>query len=363
MAPSHQPLTNSRRVTVKDARVRELNSQGHRQQMVEVEGDNGFVGYSAPILSESAFIAGSRLRDVVVGQDAMATRAVWDAMKLSDRHSRAGAFMMAMSAIDIALWDLKGKTLGCSVSSLLGGPVRSRVPVYASLLGFPTEPKAARKVAREFLDRGFGCQKWFFDHGPQDGPDGFRKNVRLAMALREELGEDAEIYFDAKWAWDVPYAIRMARAIEEMNPGWLEEPLRSENVSGYEAIQAATTVPLAAGEHLYSRWEVKEYLDRGVLGYLQTDPEWCGGITELVRICSFAETYGVPVCPHGHHLWAALHVIAAHPARVCPKVEYLFKYMPDKLRFHKPRLEPKEGWIEVPGSPGLGFEIDSVSDR
>lgn len=345
-------------VRIVDVRIREFSDSSVHHQMVEVVGENGVSGWSAPIFAETAFVVAHRLRDGVVGMDALAINAVWDAMKLSDRHSRAGVFMMAMSAMDIALWDLKGKTLGCSVASLLGGPVREKVPAYASLLGFPTEPKEARKVAREFYDRGFTCQKWFFDYGPLDGADGFKKNIALAFALREELGEGAELLFDAKWAWDVPYAVRMARAIEEMEPGWLEEPLRSENLEGYEAIRDASSVPLAAGEHLHSRWEAKEYLDRGLLSYLQTDPEWCGGITELAQICSLAELYGVPVCPHGHHLWASLHVVASQPERVCPKVEYLFKYMPEKLHFHKPMLEPSGGMIDVPTAPGLGFTVD-----
>lgn len=343
---------------IADVRVTELESPETVHHMVEVLSDGGPTGFSAPIYPEVIpFIAGP-LRRAVVGRDALATAAAWDAMKLSDRHSRAGAFMIAMSAIDIALWDLKGKALGCSVASLLGGPVRTEIPVYASLLGFPTEPADARKVARSFFDRGFHRQKWFFDHGPGEGAEGFQRNVDLAFAVREELGAGAMLMFDAKWAWDVPYAVAMAKAIAPMNPAWLEEPLRSENLEGYRAIRAQAPVPLAAGEHLYSRWEAKLFLDSGCLSWLQADPEWCGGITELVRICALAEVYGTPVVPHGHHLWAALQVVAAHPARVCPMVEYLFHYMPEKLHFHEPKLEPKAGVITLPSGPGLGFEID-----
>ena len=346
---------------IKDVRVLQLSGReagAPIHHMVEVEAETGQKGRSAPIYPEVIpFIEGT-LRRSILGRDALATGAAWDAMKLSDRHSRAGAFMMAMSAVDIALWDLKGKLLGCSVASLLGGPVRNKIPVYASLLGFPVEPEDARRTAREFLDRGFSRQKWFFDFGPADGAEGFRKNVDLAFALRHELGDGASLMFDAKWNWDVPYAVSMANAIAPMDPTWLEEPLRSENLEGYRAIAAQVGVPLAAGEHLYSRWECKPYLDSGCLSWLQADPEWCGGITELVRICSQAGTYGVPVVPHGHHLWAALHVVSAHPARVCPMVEYLFSYMPEKLYSQTPRPEPSEGFLTLPEAPGLGFEID-----
>jgi L-rhamnonate dehydratase len=216
----------------------------------------------------------------------------------------------------------------------------------------------ARKIAREFFDKGFTSQKWFFDYGPDQGSKGFTQNVTLVRVLREELGSAAELMFDCKWAWDVPYSVKLARVIQEFTPKRMEEPLRSENLDGYMVIKRDGGIPLAAGEHLYSRWEGKSYLDRGLLDYLQTDPEWRGGITELVKICAMAEVYGIPVIPHGHHIWAALHVIASRPSCVCPMAEYLFHYMPEKLYFQTPAIAPEKGFLPLPSSPGLGFDMD-----
>src|SRR5262245_34344989 len=191
--PSDKPAG---KLTVRDVRVHELTAKADPKKkalFVEVVADNGLSGWAGAIFYETAVIVGRRLRPRVVGADALAHEAVWDAMKLSDRHSRAGHYMMAISAVDIALWDLRGKHLGLPVYRLLGGPTRPAVPVYASLLGYSTEPAAARKVAREYFDKGFTFQKWFFDHGPGEGSSGFKKNVALVKALRDELGPDAEL--------------------------------------------------------------------------------------------------------------------------------------------------------------------------
>lgn len=352
----------SGKLTIRDVRVHELTAKANpkrQARFVEVVADSGLSGWAGAVFPETAALIGLRLRPRLLGLDALAHEAVWDAMKLADRHSRAGHYMMALSAVDIAVWDLRGKHFGVPVYRLLGGPTRPTVPVYASLLGYPTEPAAARKTAREYFDKGYTAQKWFFDHGPEQGADGFKKNVALVKALRNELGADAELMFDCKWAWDVPYAVKFAKAVRGYDLKWLEEPVRSENVEGYATIKRDGGVPMAGGEHLYSRWEVKPYLERGVLDYVQTDPEWCGGITELVKICALAEVYGVPVVPHGHQIWAALHVVASRPARVCPMAEYLFRAMPDKLYFQAPAIAPEKGRLALPEAPGLGFAIDA----
>jgi len=346
---------------VKQVRVIELTDAAdpnHKSQYVEVISESGLIGLGGPIYPEQGFIIAKNLAPVIKGRDAMAYEALWDAMKLSDRHSRAGLYMMAISAVDIALWDLRGKHLGRPVYELLGGPTRATVPIYGSMLGFDTAPEAARKTARDFYDRGFTAQKWFFAHAPAAGSDGFNKNVALVRALREELGPDAEIMFDCKWAWDVPYAVKFAKAVREFNPKWIEEPVRSENLDGYMAFKRDGGVPVAGGEHLYSRWEVKQYFDRGLLDYVQTDPEWCGGITELVKICTMCEVHGVPVIPHGHHIWASLHVVASRPARVAPMCEFLFHWMPEKQYFQDTIITPEKGRITLPTKPGLGFGID-----
>ena len=230
----------------------------HRSQYVEVLSDSGLVGLGGPIYPGQGYTIAKDLAPVITGKDAMAGEALWDAMKLSDRHSRAGLYMMAISAVDIALWDLRGKHLGRPVYELLGGPVREKIPVYASMLGYDPAPEAARKTAREFFDRGFTAQKWFLKPGPESGAVGFRN----------------------------------------------------------------------------------------------------GGITELTKICTMGEVYIVPVIPHGHHIWASLHVVASRPARVAPMCEFLFHWMPEKQYFQDTMITPERGSITLPTKSSLGFAID-----
>ncbi|MCX6858509.1 MAG: hypothetical protein NTV80_26865 [Verrucomicrobia bacterium] len=331
----------------------------HRSQYVEVVSETGLIGLGGPLYAEQGYIIAKDLAPVLIGRDAMAGEALWDLMKLSDRHSRAGFYMMAISAVDIALWDLRGQHLGRPVYELLGGPVREKIPVYASMLGFDTQPDAARKTAREFYDRGFKAQKWFLKAGPQADSQSFQKNITLLRTLREELGADAELMVDCMWGWDAPYAVKFAKVVKDLDLKWIEEPVRSENLDGYEILKRDGGVPVAGGEHLYSRWEVKQYLDRKLLDYVQADPEWCGGITELVKICTLCEVHAVPVIPHGHHIWASLHVVASQPERVAPMCEFLFHWMPEKQYFQDSTITPENGFITLPKKPGIGFAIDA----
>ena len=122
----------------------------------------------------------------------------------------------------------------------------------------------------------------------------------------------------------------------------------------------ATGVPLAAGEHLYTRWGVKPFLDAGVLDFLQADPDWTGGITELVKICALAATYGVQVVPHGHNLAAAVHVIAAQPPSLCPMAEFLIRHIPRQQALQAGPLLPEDGHLPLPTGPGLGIVLDDA---
>ncbi len=344
---------------VRTLQVVSSENKNRRAIYVEITTENGPTGLCGPINKEQAFVIHSKFRSLLIGRDALAGQALWDKMRRRDRHARSSLFMMAISAVDNALWDIRGKHFGVPVYRLLGGPTRDRVRAYASMLGYSVEPDEAGKIAREYFDRGFTAQKWFFKYNPTHGGEGRKKNLQLVRALRKTLGDNAEIMFDCLWSWDVPYAISMAREILPYRPTWLEEPLHPEQLEGYKRIKRDTGIPLAAGEHFYTRWNVKQFLDAGVLDFVQADPEWCGGITELVKICSLAEAYEVKVVPHGHHILAAAHVVAAQPQSVCPMVEYLFHSHLDRMQyFHKTFLRPENGWLQLPLQQGLGLVLD-----
>ena len=320
------------------------------------EGPNGIFG---PIDEDQAYIIHRYLRPFLLGRDALATEALHDQMLRLNRHGRSGLFMTGISVVDCALWDLKGKAWDKPVYRLLGGPTRPAVPAYASMLGFPNEPSIAAGIAQEYKNIGYTAQKWFFRYGPGDGALGKEKNLQLAAAVREAVGPHYTLMFDAFMGWDVPYALEMARYLAPLNPFWLEEPVPPEHVGAFRRIRAAG-VPIATGEHVYTRWQVKELLENEALDILQTDPDWTGGISELVKICALASSFDTPIIAHGHSLLAALHVAGAQSPAVVPYVEYLVQYQETKQYFHAPIYRPQNGLVSLPELPGLGIVLNKA---
>ena len=324
---------------------------------VEIHADS-HVGIYGPICREQAFLIRSRLGGFLVGRDAGAIETLWDQMVRLDRHGRCGYMMMAISAVDCALWDLKGKALGRPVYRLLSEAPRQKLPAYASMLGQSLQADALASKADETRRAGFAAQKWFFRYGPASGQEGERQNLQMVRTLRQTLGDGYQLMFDAWMGWDVDYAIQMAGGMMPFDPTWLEEPLRPSDLKGFASLKKATGIPLAAGEHLYARWEVEPFCRAGLIDYVQADPDWTGGITELMKICTLAKDYGLKVVPHGHNLAAAAHVVAAQPAALCPMVEYLLLHAQPQQFFHARGLFAVDGQITLDDSPGLGIEID-----
>jgi L-alanine-DL-glutamate epimerase-like enolase superfamily enzyme len=327
---------------------------------VAVRADDGVTGLFGPIFEETALLIKTRLAGHLVGRDPLAYELLWDVLIRQDRHARSGHELLAISAVDCALWDLRGKLLGQPVYRLLGGPTRTRVDCYVSLLGEPLDPGLVRERAREVVESGYRAQKWFFRHGPSDGPEGMARNVELVRTVREAVGPDVEIMFDCSMAWDASYTIRMLERIAEFRPRWLEEPVLPDLIAEMASIRRSTRIPIATGEHEYTRWGFHRLLQADAADVLQPDPEWCGGISELVKICTLASTYGRQVFPHGHSLFAALHVIAAQPPGTCPMLEFLANYQPPAQHFHLDYVEPRAGALELPTTPGLGIELDEA---
>ena len=185
-----------------------------------------------------------------------------------------------------------------------------------------------------------------------------RANITLAEVVRDAVGLDVPLMFDAFMSWDLPYAISWCQAVAGLRPAWLEEPFAPGQLAAYAALRDKTAIPLAAGEHLYDRQELLPFLSERILTVVQADPEWCGGVTELARICALAETFGVPVIPHGHGLHAAIHVVASQSPGTCPMTEYLYRIMPSRHRFEAMPPEPVGGAFPLPQRPGFGIELN-----
>ncbi len=327
---------------------------------LKIVADPGVQGLYGPIDREVAIVVDRELRPFLMGKDALAHEKLWDQMYRSNRHSRRGHFLMAISAVDNTLWDLRGRFFKTPVYRLLGGPTRATVEAYASCLGYSLElDKAASRAAQNKKD-GYRYQKWFLAYGPGDGPAGLKKNVDLVRVLRETVGDDTELMFDVYSGWDLSYTLSWAKQVERYRPRWIEEMTQAEKIDSFAELRKGTSIPVASGEHIQGRWEVYDYLKAGALNVVQCDPEWCGGTTELQKICAVASLYDVPVIPHGHSIHAALHVIASQSPAVCPLAEYLILKMKSYYHFEKNPPAVQNAHIALPDSPGYGIEWDDA---
>lgn len=345
---------------------RQSSSAGHQvgdpihALYVEIQTDEGVSGLFGPIEEWQIFPIRKPLRSLLIGRDPLAIELLHDQMVRLDRHGRSGLYMTAISALDIALWDLKGKAWQQPIYSLLGGPTRLAVPAYASMLGFSTEPAPAAALAQAYKALGFTAQKWFFRYGPTDGAEGLAKNIAMAQAVRDAVGPHYKLMFDAFMGWDVTYACEMVRALAPLKPTWMEEPVPPERVSELRKIREASTVPVATGEHVYTRWQTKELLVNQAVDFLQNDPDWTGGITEQVKVCALGSAFEIPVIAHGHSLLPALHVAGAQSPATVPYVEFLLRYQEAKQFFHAPLYRPENGVVTLPTLPGLGLVLDAA---
>lgn len=259
------------------------------------------------------------------GRDALTGELIMNKPRTA-RHTATGQVFVAFSTVDIALWDLRAKLLKKPAYQIMGTGKRDHVPVYWRPGEVGISPVEAGRKAREAFDRGYRSQKWYFSKGAKDGVQGFRENVELVRVLREELPE-ATLMFDnhsIRHSDDVDYSLRLCKAVAPYKPFWIEEPLCPEHVDGYARIKGETGLPIAGGEHWYTRWAVKPFLDRKCVDFVQSDPTWCGGISEWLNVCELVRQYpGVKVVPHITSPWiAAPHCVASQSEELCPLLEY-----------------------------------------
>lgn len=319
-------------------------------------GPDGLYG---PVDREAALLVDQQLKSFVIGKDPLAGEAVWDQMYRSNRHARRGTYLLAISALDNAIWDMRGRYFNTPVYRLLGGPTRQSAEAYCSTLGYSVQPESVRQRAAEFKAMGFRNQKWFIAYGPGDGLPGLAKNVDLVRNLREAVGPEVDLMFDAFMGWSLDYAINWCKQVEALRPRWIEEAFPVDKIEAFAQLRRSTSVPVASGEHFYGRWEANDYLRAGAVSVVQADPEWCGGVSELVKICHIASLYDAQVIPHGHSVHAALHVVASQSPATCPLVEYLFGKMQSYYHFEKWQPAPERGRIALPDRPGFGIDFDT----
>ena len=361
----YEEYTNTDYAPAPTGKKRTVNYTARYLRIATASGIEGFYG---PIDDETVPVILKYLKPFIMGKDALAGETLWDQMFRSNRHSREGWFMMGISAVDNTLWDLRAKHFGVPVYRLLGGPTRSEIEYYCSCGATNTQPEVLKKQALGYKTMGFKAQKWFIGYGPSAGSEGMRKNVEAVRILRETLGEDYEIMFDATTGWDATYAKEWTSRVEKYRPKWIEELTHPEKLDGFTDVSRATKIPLATGEHLYNRWDVERNLQSGALSIIQADPEWCGGITESIKIGTVASLHDVQVIPHGHNsLRAAAHIILSQSPMTYPMGEFLYSSMTIRFQLENdpPDKQVQNGRMKAPTKPGFGIQIDDskVKDR
>ena len=342
--------------------------------IVRVHTDEGIVGIgevdSAPEVAKAVIEAphshyiATGLRHVLLGADPLDIEGLWRRMYMgSIYYGRRGVAMHALSGIDIALWDIKGKKLGKPVCELLGAKRRDRVRPYASLLMPDTERGVEASVER-LAAMGFTAIK--FGWGPLGRDEAH--DVRLARAAKRAAGERMEILIDAGFGYgaDAKRAIRVAREFAQIGIYWLEEPFEPDEFEAYAELADAVAIRVAAGEEEATRWGFRELVERGHVDVVQPDVTRCGGLSEALRIARDADRRGVMCVPHawksGVIKAASLHLNAV--LETAHFQEYCVAETPiNRLLTHE-RMPIEDGWVAVPDAPGLGVTLDAdVLDR
>lgn len=332
--------------------------------VVRVQTDEGLHGLGTVGLGSPAakVFIDHHLGSTLIGACPFDVERLWETMFRSTINvGRKGLALEAISAIDIALWDIIGKAVGQPVYNLLGGKTRERIRSYVSQSYAKADLAEVRAEAEEHVRAGFTALKMRFGYGPQDGEAGKRKNYELVGTVRDAIGPDVDLMADAYMGWDVRYAIDMIRRLEEFNLAWVEEPVVPDDLDGYVRIRSSVNTPISGGEHEFTRWGYCEMLKRGAVDIVQPDVNRMGGITEARKVWALASSFHVPVIPHGTQAHNA-HLIVAHMNSPLiehfPTSAFVSSYnLYTKLFDGEPEVE--NGYVELSDRPGLGVELNT----
>ncbi len=338
----------------------------HGWVLVEIFTDSGLVGLGnaalSPVVTKSCI--DTYLRPLLVGADPWDVEYLWQQMyRRTMAFGRKGVAMTAISAVDIALWDILGKSAKQPVYRLLGGRTKEKIPVYASrLYSMPLDE--LRVEAQRYKDEGYKAMKLRFGWGPIDGAAGMQRNVELVRTVRELLGEEIDLMADAYMGWTLDYAKRMLPLLEPFHLRWLEEAVIPDDTRGYKELKSYGRVPIAGGEHEFTVFGFRELLEANALDYIQFDTNRVGGISQARKICALAESFQVPVVPHAgqmHNYHVVMASLNSPIAEFFPKVDVevgneLFWYIFDG------EPTPTNGYIDLDENlPGLGLTVNEDS--
>jgi L-rhamnonate dehydratase len=337
----------------------------HGWLVVEVFTDDGLVGIGNAALAPQATkqVIDLYLKPLLIGHDPWDIERLWQHMyRKTMAFGRKGIGMVAISALDIALWDVLGKSARQPVFRLLGGRTKTRIPVYASRL-YATELGKLAAEAKRYKDQGYRAMKLRFGWGPADGAHGMQRNVELVRTVRESIGDDIDLMADAYMGWNLDYAKRMLPLLESFHLRWLEEPVIPDDIQGYAQLKSYARIPIAGGEHEFTLYGFRDLLEARAVDYIQFDTNRVGGITQARKIAALAEAYSVPVIPHAgqmHNYHVVMASLNSPMAEYFPRVDV---EVGNELFWYIFRGEPsaKGGSIDLDDNvPGLGLTLDEA---
>ncbi len=336
--------------------------------VIKVHTDEGLIGIgevaSSPYVVEAVINAPISkylccgLKKICLGQDPLEIEKIWNDMyEQSSWFGLRGAAIHAMSGIDMALWDIKGKALNQPVYKLLGGAFHNKIRAYASVL-FPNTPEEIRSMVKDYVQKGFTAIKFGwgkFGKVPRD-------DIQLVKAAREAAGNEILIMVDAGGCFkDVTLAIEQASALEKYDVYFFEEPFPPDKISSLAKLTQSTRLRIATGERLATRYSFEDLIVRGKVDIIQPDVGRVGGISEFMKVALIAKQYGIACIPHAWSsdilLAATLHVNASIPNGGILQ-EFCLSGRPLRKDLTKIPIQQKDGYISIPDRPGLGVELN-----
>ena len=336
--------------------------------IVKIICDDGIVGWGeaygpAPVVKESI----NYIKQNIIGMNPLESDVIWSTLfrRVHD-YGRSGVFVSAISAIDIALWDIKGKYHKLPVSTLLGGSYREKIRPYATGLYFSDSKTLTDDLcneAMEYVNEGFKSIKMKVGLN-------IKSDVNNVKAVRNTIGPDIELMIDSNHAYSYDEALKLSKKLEDQDIKWFEEPLSPEFYDQYSEFKSKSLIPVAAGECEYLRYGFQKLLDKNCVDFLQMDICSCGGLTEAKRISALSSTKGVKVIPHtwgsGIAFYTAINFISnlePIPGRLYMEDAYIeYDRTENKIRENiiKDNIMMKDGYISVNDKPGMGVDVDET---
>ena len=378
-------LGTSRVPKLRITRVQAVEMEGLDHKFVRVYTDQGLTGTGEMAgAMGAAWMINEHLGPAIVGRDPLDIEAIyahywgWGEIPGSIRgvfiRGLGGPFLNAVSAVEIALWDLAGKAMGVPLYRLFGGKVRQKIPIYF----WWQDDEQVRKLMAERNPRAF---KLSIDRVTELGDPGISFDpskqsywtinnrqldaiVERVATARKVIGEGVELALECHARYDTESAIRIGRAVAPARPIWLEEPITADNIEALALVRRSIPVPLAYGENNYTRYGFREAIEKQAVSVLQPDMSKCGGLLETKKIAAMAETYHIPIAPHGTatHLgqMAYAHVCAGIPNFFILEWGFFFASLNDLIRT-RPRYE--DGFVHLSEAPGIGIEVNDDAIR